>query len=70
MTPNVNDPDLSILNSDAIKGANPGDLYAQSILDNLVFALAGISLQSGRQLQLTLEDNTIHELRKQIGARR
>ena len=68
LTPTVNDPDLSILNSDAIKGANPGDLYAQSILDNLVFALAGISLQSGRQLQLTLEDNTIHELRKQIGA--
>jgi hypothetical protein len=68
LTASVNDPHLAILNSPAIQGANPGDLHAEAVLDNLAFALAMLNLQSARQLQLILEDDAIHALRQYVGA--
>lgn len=60
----IHDPHLAFLNSDAIKGAKPGDLHAEVIVDKQVFALCGITLLAGHQVEAVLEDDTVHRLRQ------
>lgn len=68
LTATLNDPDLAILNSVAIKGKGKGTLSATTVLENQSFALAGLNLLDQRQLRMTTEALAVHLLRKQIGA--
>lgn len=64
ITPTVHDPHLKFLNSQALAGANPGDLHSVLTLDNLVFSLCGIHLNAGHMVEATLEEDAVRRLRQ------
>jgi hypothetical protein len=68
LTVTVHDPALSFLNSEAIQGPKHGELESFVVLENLVFALAGVHLLKGHMVEVILEDEAIHRLRKNTKA--
>jgi hypothetical protein len=79
ITASIHDPHLQFLNSDAIVDVTEAKVHKSSsrhsplvrkanlhsvvVLDNLVWSLAGIGLQSGHMLQAILEEDAVKALR-------
>jgi hypothetical protein len=79
ITVTIHDPHLAFLNSDAIRDAptstvhksssrhsplvRKANLHAVVVLDNLAWALTGIGLQPGHQVQAILEEDAVKALR-------
>lgn len=64
LTVQIHDPAFSFLNSEAIQGPKHGELESFVILENLVFALAGVHLNKGHMVEVILEDEAVWRLRQ------
>jgi Peptidase family M23 len=64
LTVTIHDPALSFLNCEAIQGPKHGEIEGFVTLENLVFAIAGVHLLKGHMVEVVLEDEAVHRLRR------
>ncbi len=64
LTVTIHDPALSFLNCEAIQGQKHGHLESYVVLEDQVFAIAGIHLLKGHIVEVVLEDESVYRLRQ------